>query len=316
MTFLIRSILQSTICLLVTLSAYSYIHSNFQFIMFYIHNGNATWIDVWGTLICSTLSLIGSSIIILSFITVKKQSAQSSPRSARMILNLALSDFVWFLAAFIQACFWFFTGPVGEVGVPPPGMCWVLGPTLNLSRIASLLWTSVIAFEALKSVTRRKWLSEKEKLLKYDTYYFIFVYGFALPSAIHLMYVQHINNDNVGCRAEYEHIGDMLSIFLTEFVPITFGFFLNVFSFYQVKRKMSSRAFPKSVRNRRRRVMMYYLGVCVLCWAPTMVHYAYALVFGTSRFLEVLARCLLYLTGLFNFFVFGINVSICKGVRC
>lgn len=278
--------------------------------MFYIHEGNATWIDVWGTLICSTLSLIGSTIIIVSFITVKKQSAQaSSPRSARMILNLALSDFVWFLAAFIQACFWFFTGPVGDVGVPPPGVCWVLGPVLNLSRISSLLWTSVIAFEALKSVTRRKWLSDTEKLLRYDTYYFIFVYGLALPSAIHLMYEQHVDDENVGCRAEYEHIGNFLSIFLTEFVPITFGFSLNVFSFYRVKRKMATRAFPRSVRNRRRRVMMYYLAVCVVCWAPTMLHYAYSLAFGSSRFLEVLARCLLYLTGLFNFLVFGINVS-------
>ena len=137
----------------------------------------------------------------------------------------------------------------------------------------------------------------------------MFVYGFALPSAIHLMYEQHTDDANVGCRAEYEHIGDFLSIFLTEFVPITFGFCLNVFSFYRVKRKMASRAFPRSVRNRRRRVMLYYLAVCVLCWAPTMLHYAYSLAFGSSRFLEVLARCLLYLTGLFNFLVFGINVS-------
>ena len=277
--------------------------------MIHIDDGNATWLDVWGTLCCSTLSLIGSTCIIVSFVTVKRQSKQSSPRSARMILNLALSDFVWFLAAFIQACFWFFSGPVGEVGVPPPGVCWILGPLLNLCRISSLLWTSVIAFEALKSVTRRKWLTDKDKLLKYDIYYFSFVYGLALPSAIHLVYFQHRFNENAGCRAEYEHIGNEIAILLTEFLPIAFGFLLNIYSFYKVKRKMASRAFPKSVRNRRRRVMMYYLGVCVVCWAPTMVHYGYALIFGTSRVIEVLARCLLYLTGLFNFFVFGINVS-------
>ena len=276
--------------------------------MFQIHDGNATWIDVWGTMICSALSLVGSLCIILSFFAVRA-SLQSSPRSARMILNLALSDFVWFLAAFIQSMFWFFTGPIGEVGVPPPGVCWILGPLLNLSRISSLLWTSVIAFEALQAVSKRKWLSDNKSRIKYDAAYFVFVYSFALPSAVQLIYAQHSTKDNVGCRAEYEEIGSMLSIFLTELVPITFGFVLNVFSFLQVKRRMATRAFPRSVRSRRRRVMYHYLGVCTLCWAPTMIHYAYNLIFGSSRFLEVLARCLLYLTGLFNFFVFGINVS-------
>jgi len=73
---------------------------------------------------------------------------------------------------------------------------------------------------------------------------------------------------------------------------------------------MNQKAFPQSVRKRRRRIMYHYVIVCIMCWTPTMVFYIAEIAGLHSAALEIVARGSLYLTGFFNFLVFGMQVSI------
>ena len=55
--------------------------------------------DMWVTFVCSALSLLGSAAVIVSYMVTK---STANPRAAQLICNLALTDFVWFLSAFVQ----------------------------------------------------------------------------------------------------------------------------------------------------------------------------------------------------------------------
>ena len=70
---------------------------------------------------------------------------------------------------------------------------------------------------------------------------------------------------------------------------------------------MSSRAFPRSVRKRRKRVMYHYVVVCIICWIPTIIFYTLEIFGFHSAFLEVFSRVCLYTTGFFNCLVFGMQ---------
>mmetsp|Transcript_16927 Transcript_16927/g.25527 ORF Transcript_16927/g.25527 Transcript_16927/m.25527 type:complete len:542 (+) Transcript_16927:49-1674(+) len=264
-----------------------------------------TRLDTFGTALCSALSLLGSLIVILSYCLVKTSS--SKPRAARLILNLALADCVWFSASFIQALFWVFEGDYGEPGKVPVGVCYVCSPLVTLSRISSLLWTCVIAFEAVQAVSKRKWLTEVEESRYYDYAYVSFVYIFAMPGALLAIIKQHTGEHSLGCEPDYEKLGKWYEVMFTELIPIAIGFSINVYAFFQVRKRMSSRAFPRSVRKRRKRVMYHYIVVCMLCWAPTIVFYILEISGIHSPLLEVLSRILLYTTGFFNFLVFGMQ---------
>jgi hypothetical protein len=264
-------------------------------------------LDTFGTALCSALSLLGSILVILSFLHVK--SISSKPRAARLILNLALADCVWFSASLIQACFWVFQGDYGEPGHVPEGVCMVCSPLVTLSRISSLLWTCVIAFEAVQTVKKRKWLFEVENSQFYDYAYFIFVYTFALPGFLMAIVKQHTGNSNLGCEPDFEKLGSWYEIFFIELIPISIGFLINVYAFFQVRKTLSSRAFPRSVRKRRKRVMYHYIKICMLCWGPTILFYILEICGLHYALLEVISRILLYTTGFFNFLVFGMQVS-------
>jgi hypothetical protein len=262
-------------------------------------------LDTFGTALCSLVSLIGSILVILSYSFVKTISTR--PRAARIILNLSIADCVWFSASFIQSCFWLFAGDYGQPGNVPVSICSVCSPLVSLSRISSLLWTCVIAFEAVQSVKSRTWLSQTEQLSFYDNAYLIFVYLFSVPGALLAIIKQHTGEHNLGCEPGYEKLGKWYEIVFTELIPIIGGFLFNIYAYLQVRRKLSSRAFPRSVRKRRKRVMYHYIIVCLLCWCPTILFYLLEL-FGVHRpMLEVISRVSLYTTGFFNFLVFGMQ---------
>mmetsp|Transcript_7626 Transcript_7626/g.11307 ORF Transcript_7626/g.11307 Transcript_7626/m.11307 type:complete len:552 (+) Transcript_7626:187-1842(+) len=264
-----------------------------------------TRLDTFGTALCSALSLIGSLMVIISFLLVKTTSTK--PRAARLILNLAMTDCLWFSASLIQALFWVFTGDYGDPGKVPVGVCYVCSPLVTLSRLSSLLWTCVIAFEAVQACSKRKWLTEVEESRYYDYAYFAFVYVFAIPGALLAIIKQHTGEHSLGCEPDYEKLGKWYEVMFTELIPIAIGFSINVYAFFQVRKCMSSRAFPRSVRKRRKRVMYHYIVVCMLCWAPTIAFYILEICGIHSPLLEVLSRILLYTTGFFNFLVFGMQ---------
>lgn len=132
---------------------------------------------------------------------------------------------------------------------------------------------------------------------------------FALPNTIVNIVLQHSTADNsdLGCNPGYEKIGNAVLILLTEVLPIVIGFTLNLAIFCYIFRTMSKKAYPQSVRKRRRRVMYHYIIVCILSWTPTIIFYSCEICGYHSAVLEVVARGSLYLTGFSNFLVFGMQ---------
>jgi hypothetical protein len=264
-------------------------------------------VDAFVTGLCTTLSLIGSIIVIFAYYIAK---SRTNPKAALLIRNLAIADFIWFFATFIESIFWIFTGPEGKVGTVPKELCYILSPTITISRMSSLMWTCVVAFDVLQSVTKRSWFANKESSGT-DLKYFAFVYFFSLPGGIASIIVHATGNKDFGCGAGYEKLGLWYEILFADLVPILIGFVCNVFVFWRVRNRMAKRAFPLSVRKRRRRVMFNYIRVCIICWVPMIIFYFLVIVGIESPVLEVISRGLLYLTGFFNFLVYGMQVSRC-----
>ena len=53
--------------------------------------------------------------------------------------------------------------------------------------------------------------------------------------------------------------------------------------------------------------MYNYIIVCIACWSPTLLLYIIALAAYSNAYLDMLARTCLYLTGLLNFLVYGMQ---------
>lgn len=276
--------------------------------MTFLYGANVDHVLAFVTGFCTTLSLAGSLVVIMAYNIAKKQT---NPRAAKLIRNLAVADFVWFSAVFIESIFWIFTGPDGEIGEVPDGLCYVFSPLITVSRVSSLMWTSVVAFDVLESVTRRSWFTPKESATcTGDNRYYLFVYGFSLPGGIATIIVHSWKQSGFGCSAGYERIGEWYEVVLYELIPIMLGFIFNVYVFWKVRLRMAKRAFPLSVRKRRRRVMFNYIRVCIVCWTPMMMFYVLEMCGVHSAMFNIISRGLLYLTGFFNFLVFGMQVCI------
>lgn len=119
---------------------------------------------------------------------------------------------------------------------------------------------------------------------------------------------QHSTGDSdLGCSPSYEKLGLWYEVFFTELLPIVIGFCFNVYVFFQVRNRMTLKAFPQSVRKKRRRIMYHYIIVCIICWSPTILFYFTEISGLLIPALEMIARASLYLTGFLNFIVFGMQ---------
>lgn len=277
------------------------------------------------TLSCCSVSLIGSLLILGSYIVAR---TKTKPKAAMLIRNLAFSDLIWFSCVLMESAFWLNNGTVPKV------LCYILSPLVNFFRMASLIWTSAISLNVLMSVTKRKWLWKSEDD-EWDTYrysYYACMIVLAAPPALVIIITQHLggNDDagrqydiislyteyiefkpthSLGCSSGYEYLGPWWEILIVEMIPIFLIFIFNVFVCFWVYRTMSLKSFPQSVRKRRRRIMYHFSLVFVICWAPTIIYYILQM-FKLNIFIwQLFSRATLYLTGFFNFIVFGLQVS-------
>jgi hypothetical protein len=267
-----------------------------------------TYLESWITFLCSLVSVVGSMLVLCSYLVA---SSQSSARSAQLIRNLALTDFLWFTCAIIISAYWLF-GMVRDdessAGLVPDELCFFLAPCLMYLRMASLLWTCAISFDVLMSVQKRKWLwRDGMDWEVYRVWYYAIVYLLPLPGAAVTVVQSIASGHALGCEAGYEPVGTWYLVFFMELLPISIGFAMNIYVFTQIYAKMALKAFPQSVRKRRRRVMYHYIVVCIICWTPTMVFYIAEIAGMHSPTLELISRTCLYLTGLLNFIVFGLQ---------
>eukprot|EP01038_Epipyxis_sp_PR26KG_P005354 gene5354-7427_t len=270
------------------------------------------WRESFVTLLFSCLSLLGSGCVLLSYFVAMSPNRRT-PRSAYLILQLAASDTLWFSASFIDSIFWVQHYPSGHV---PNSVCRLTTPITAFSRIASLVWTSLISFNVLMSVQRRKWFltsntmnGPNEKWDKHRLYYYCVILLWAAPATILSLIKQNEPNGspNLGCYPGYEPLGLWYEVFFTELLPLFVGFLFNLTVFLIVRNRMSKSAYPLSVRKRRKRIMYHYLIVCLICWAPTIIKYVIEILGNHSDLLELIARGCLYVSGFLNFLVFGLQ---------
>lgn len=255
------------------------------------------------TCICSFLSLGGSLLIILSYFIAR---SKSTPKTAFLILHLATSDFLWFLAASVMSTIW-----LTNDGNVPDGVCYIAAPVIVFTRMASLIWTCVVSFNVLMSVRKRKWFwkNQEEDWETYRKFYFAIIFLFAAPSTLLTMVSQYTAKagEPLGCAPLSESLGAWYIIIFTEMVPIFLAFCFNMFVFFMVRDKMTKSAVPQSVRNKRKRVMYHYIVVCILCWIPMIVLEFFQVERLEPFALDVFARVALYLSGFLNFLVFGMQ---------
>lgn len=275
--------------------------------------------------ILSSLSLVGSLLVILSYYVATQKS---NPKVAsKLIRNLAISDAVWFLATLLLAGVWIFNATGDDPGTVPDILCMICNPLVGYGRMTSLFWTCCISFNLLQSIERHaKAAVEPQeqrgviKSIKSDdadheeapsssccpagSYkYYFFVNLLSLPGPMYTL-VEHRGD---GCEAAYEDLGSWYTVTFVELLPIGIGFFFNIVMFVKIRSKMSSSSYPLSVKNRRRSIMYMYIVVCILCWSPTLLFYIIALAGYSVVELEMAARCALYMTGLLNFLVYGMQ---------
>ena len=282
----------------------------------------------------SFLSLVGSLLVLASYwIATRKSSPKTS---SKLIRNLAISDAVWFLASLIEAAYWTIDAKSdGSTGDVPDLLCFICAPLQSYGRMTSLFWTCCISYDlykcierrALQAVTRNTRIhrvkldkmdgisvsSSSSAMYRFccdDKYYkfYLFVNIFSLPGPI-ITIISHQTSDdkNLGCSAGYESIGSWYMVSFVELLPITIGFILNIFMFVKIRLAMSSPSYPLSVKNRRRNVMYNYILVCIACWSPTLLGYVLALAIGNNAYVDICSRSCLYLTGLLNFLVYGMQ---------
>lgn len=255
------------------------------------------------TCICSFLSLFGSVLIILSYFIAR---SKSTPKSAFLILHLATSDFLWFLAASVMSAIW-----LTNDGNVPDGVCYIAAPVIVFTRMASLIWTCVISYNVLMSVRKRKWFwkNQEEDWETYRKIYFFVICVLAAPSTLLTMISQYTAKagEPLGCAPLSESLGAWYVIIFTEMVPIFLAFFFNIYVFFMVRDKMTKSAVPQSVRNKRKRVMYHYIIVCILCWTPIIVLEFFQVERLEPFLLDGFARTSLYMSGFLNFLVFGMQ---------
>lgn len=140
------------------------------------------------TFACSLLSLLGSILVLLSYVIA---STNSKPKAAQLIRNLALADFFWFLSSLIQATYWLFT-----TKNVPTVLCFVCSPIVIFTRMASLIWTCAISFDVLMSVNKRKWRTqgEGEYNLILKEYIYIFIFPILCKTFYFIHCVENLNH--------------------------------------------------------------------------------------------------------------------------
>ena len=239
-------------------------------------------------------------LVVLAYV-IARLTANS--KTAGLIRNLSITDFFWFLSSLIQSSYW-----IGGRDVPD-NLCYVCSPVVNFCRMASLIWTCAISFDVLMSVKKRTWQrkGEEKRWQEYRIMYYCVVAVVSLPGAIYNIYKQHNGDASLGCGPGYEELGAGVVVFFTELLPIILGFFTNVYVFFLVRQRMALKAFPLSVRKKRRRVMYHYIIASIVCWTPTMIFYIAELCGLHSPLLEVISRVSLYSTGFFNFLLIALQ---------
>lgn len=170
------------------------------------------------TFICSYLSVFGSILVLMAYYIAR---TKSMPRTANLIIHLAVSDFIWFALSAIESTFW-----ITNDGIVPSNLCYISSPTIIFMRMASLLWTCVISFNVLMSVKKRKWLwqGQDKAWQLYRRRYYLGILILAIPGALINIIKQHVsNNSKLGCSPEYEPLGRWYEVLFPELLPICIG---------------------------------------------------------------------------------------------
>lgn len=250
----------------------------------------------------SSLSLLGSSFIVLCYILFK----ELRKFSFKLVFFLALSDM---LCSFFSI-----------VGDPSRGfLCYAQGYSTHFFCVASFLWTTTISFTLHRTVVRHK--ADVEDL---EPMFHLYVWGTSLVLTV----VRSFGNDHphghltVSCWSQ-SGTGKVIH-FITFYAPLWGAILFNGFTYFQVIRMltnatrmaagMSDRAYQGDSRPDLKALNRwgYYPLILIGSWAFGTINRIHDFIEpGHSIFwLSVLDVGTSALMGLFNSIAYGLNASV------
>uniref|UniRef100_A0A803LXS9 G-protein coupled receptors family 2 profile 2 domain-containing protein n=1 Tax=Chenopodium quinoa TaxID=63459 RepID=A0A803LXS9_CHEQI len=254
-------------------------------------------------MVASTLSLIGSSFIVLCYILFK----DLRKFSFKLVFYLALSDM---LCSFFNI-----------IGDPSTGFfCYAQGYSTHFFCVASFLWTTTIAFTLHRTVVQHK--TDVEDL---EPVFHLYVWG---------MHVFHVDLSFVVMPCPFLHCHHSLQFitlvvhFGTFYAPLWGAILYNGFTYLQVIRMlknatrmaagMSDRAHQSDARPDMRALNRwgYYPLILIGSWAFGTINRIHDLIEPGHKifwlsFLDVGTAALM---GLFNSIAYGLNSSVRRAI--
>jgi len=185
-------------------------------------------------------------------------------RAPRLLLWLFVGNFVFFSA---MTTLYLYRIEHEEPLKDGSTACTVVSSFELFGLVFSMLWPSVICFDLLQSTRDPKWRWEGE--FKVERIYLVVVStvaGLAVFGAL-------FRNDNGGCQVtQYDAPGDgqIIPEIISVYLPIA-AFVFNVVVLLLVRRSLG-RELPFSVRTRRRKQLVNYVVVWLLCWGPWVLN--------------------------------------------
>lgn len=256
----------------------------------------------------SSLSLLGSSFIVLCYLLLK----DLRKFSFKLVFFLALSDM---LCSFFSI-----------IGDPSKGFfCYAQGYSTHFFCVASFLWTTTIAFTLHRTVVRHK--ADVEDL---EPMFHLYVWGTSLVMTV----MRSISNDHghiarVGawCWTESGRTAKVVH-FVTFYAPLWGAIIFNGITYFQVIRMlnnaarmavgMSDRAIHTNARPDMKALNRwgYYPLILIGSWAFGTINRIHDFIEPGHKifWLSVLDVGMAALMGLFNSIAYGLNSSVRRAI--
>ncbi|KAL6512397.1 glycolytic proteins transcriptional activator gcr1 [Orobanche hederae] len=263
----------------------------------------------------SSLSLVGSSFIVLCYLLFK----ELRKFSFKLVFFLALSD---------MFCSFF-----SIIGDPSKGyFCYAQGYTTHFFCVASFLWTTTIAFTLHRTVVRHK--TDVEDL---EPMFHLYVWGMLIllcRTSVVMTVSRSIGNDHghisrlgAWCWAQTGRTGKVVH-FITFYAPLWGATLFNGITYFQVIRMlnnatrmavgMSDRANQSDVRPDMKALHRwgYYPLILIGSWFFGTINRIHDFIEPGHKifWLSVLDVGMAALMGLFNSIAYGLNSSVRRAI--
>jgi len=121
--------------------------------------------------IISFISIFGASFIVLTYIKFD----QLRHFAFKLITFISISDFIFYFGKLLSL--------LQLVGISNLSLCSIQGVLINFGELASILWTTIVAYTLFLTVTKHETQIEEKYGQKYMRI------GFGIPLILTIMYI-------------------------------------------------------------------------------------------------------------------------------